>query len=132
MRRLCCYGFVLAALAGCGASEGAPRGTGADAAAVLYFRALAHNDWPQAREVLDTESAAKLSAEKFSRLAGEYQRKIGFAVQNVSVRACDENGSEAVAHVVISGASSRQRFKDAVSLRKQGEEWKVVLPSRGR
>jgi hypothetical protein len=82
--------------------------------------------------LLHADSRARCSAEEFARLAQNERRAIGLEVQSVGVRACDEKGDEAMAHVVLTGrVGNRQRsYRDAVVLRRGHDAWGVVLPAR--
>ena len=122
---------LLCALAGCGStSDIRPAGTGAREAATRYYEALLRKEWPGAYATLAAESKGKVSLEQFAKLAQEYRRGLGFEPDAVHIHACDENGGEAVAHVTLSGKGShRHRYKDAVTLRRDGAEWAIVLPA---
>jgi hypothetical protein len=128
------WGWLLAAgaLAGCAGEPERPAGTGAAAAARGYYEALLRQDWFAAYTSLAPESKARVTAEQFTDLARNYRRRLGFEPQGVTVRACEEHGAEAIAHLTLTGqAGTRQRFhKDAVSLRRGADGWGVVLPPR--
>jgi hypothetical protein len=128
------WAWVLAAgaLAGCAGEPERPAGTGAEAAVRGYYEALLRHDWGAAYAALAPEDRARVSAEQFTALARNYWRRLGFEPQGVRVRACEEHGAEAVAHVTLMGrAGARQRFhKDAVTLRRGPAAWGVVLPPR--
>jgi hypothetical protein len=132
MRRLwVCVGLSLAA-AGCGGAPTSPAGTGAEAAARTFFEALLRRDDRQAHRALLPDEQARCGPEPFARLAQAYRRKLGFEPKAVHVRSCDEQGTEAIAHVVFTGvAGGHERFfKDAIELRRGGQGWGVVLPAR--
>jgi hypothetical protein len=120
---------ALACLGGCGpTAPTAPPGTGAREAAAGYFEALVRKDWPAAYALLAPESQKRVGAEQFARLAEAYRRGLGLEPETVHVNACDEHGSEAVAHVTLSGqGQKRHQFKDAASLRKDDFGWRIVL-----
>jgi hypothetical protein len=125
-------GFLLAAaLAGCGGTP-APAGTGAQAAARDFCEALIRKDWGGAHAALHPDSRAKTGAVPFSRQAEAYRRQLGFEPEQVAVRACEEHGTEAVAHVIIKGhaAAGPRSYKDALVLRQAESGWGVVLPPR--
>jgi hypothetical protein len=128
------WAWLLAAgaLAGCGGEPARPAGTRAEAAVRGYYEALVREDWRAAYTALAPDSRARLSAEQFTALAQNYRRRLGFEPRGVAVRACEEHGAEAVAHVTLTGrAGARQRFhKDAVTLRRGAAGWGVVLPPR--
>jgi hypothetical protein len=122
---------LLLALAGCGRAP-APPGTGAREASLSYCEALVRQDWAGAYRFLHADSRARCSAEQFARLAHSQRRLLGFEPDSVRLRFCNEQGAEAIAHFVFAGQKGgRQRiYKDAVTLRRGGEGWGVVLPPR--
>lgn len=119
-------------LAGCGGGPAAPPLSASGSVAQDYYGALVRKDWPAAYTTLHPDSRAKMSADQFTRKAEVYRRQLGFEPQQVAVRACEEHGAEAMAHVVVKGdGAGRQRsFKDAIVLRQDGTGWGVVLPPR--
>ena len=132
------WGWCLAAAAAAGcAGTPTPPGTGTEQAVRGYFEALLRQDWAEAYAALDPGGRARCTPEQFARLAANYRRDLGLEPEAVAVRSCDERGAEAVAHVTIRGrAGARLRFyKDAITLRRGGAGWGVVLPAnfgRGR
>jgi hypothetical protein len=44
------------------------------------------------------------------------------------MNACEEKDDLAIAHVVVAGRSSHQRYKDTATLRRYAATWGVVLP----
>ena len=123
--------FLSVAAAGCGKAPGGNAGTGAEAAVGSYFGALVQKDWPAAYAALHPESRKRWDAEQFARLAQHYRKGLGFEPEEFQIRSCEEQGSEAMAHVVLQGHSgAKQRtFKDAVAVRRSGTAWGVVLPA---
>jgi hypothetical protein len=117
-------------IAGCQRAPGPPAGTGAEEAARRYCEALVRQDWAQLHAALHPDSRARYSTEQFGRLVQSHRRSLGFEPEGVRVRACEEHGDQAIAHVVFTGqAAGRQRqYKDAVALRQTGAGWGVVLP----
>jgi hypothetical protein len=123
--------YLLAALvltAGCSSSPTSPPDTGARAAAQSYFDALVQQDWPRAYETLHPDSRAAFTLDRFTALAKNYRRHLGFEPREVHVRSCDEHGPEGVAHVVLTGSGGQ--YKDAAALRLTAEGWKVTLPAQ--
>jgi hypothetical protein len=118
-------------LAGCNRSSDTTQGTGAKERAQAYFEALIYRDWPQAYSVLDATSQKRCSVESFCRLAESYCIGLGFEPEMVQIRACEERGQDATAHVVLTGrnATKDYRYKDAVALRRGDDGWRVVLSS---
>jgi hypothetical protein len=128
-RALLVFGMLLGGAAGC--STAPPRtDTGARQSVRTFYEALVRQDWPAAHAALDPGSRQRLNLEQFARLAQGYRRHLGFEPEAVQVRACEEHGSEAIAHLVLTGhaASSARSYKDAVTLRRDGDAWGVVLP----
>ncbi|HJZ89932.1 MAG TPA: hypothetical protein VKE40_03600 [Gemmataceae bacterium] len=121
---------VLIALAGCRPAAEVPAGTGAKEAGHAFFEALSRQDWPASYALLTPESRARVGADEFARMAQAYRRSLGFETTEVHVTACDERGPNAIAHVTLSGQSPhRQRFKDAIALRRGDAGWSVILPA---
>jgi hypothetical protein len=123
-------GLLLVGLAGCSWKAVPPPGTGAREAAQAYFEALVRRDWPRAYADLDPESQKHCGPAQFRELAEAYRRTLGFEPEAVHVRSCDERGSEAIAHVVLTGrtASQTRRYKDGAQLRERAGKWHVRLP----
>jgi hypothetical protein len=115
------------ALAGCRAPAPAV-GTGSKEVVQTYFRALIRSDWARAHAALEDQSRARCAANRFADLAAIYRRGLGFEPEEVHVRSCEEHGDRAVAHVILTGRG--KRYKDAVTLRRDGGVWGVVLPAR--
>ena len=118
-------------LIGCSHSPEQPPGTGAKECAQGYYEALIRQDWPKAFACLDPESKKRSSSSQFSRLAQSYRSGLGFEPDTMHVRACEERGTDATAHVVLTGQAGTKshRYKDAVALRRGDSGWRVVLPA---
>lgn len=117
-------GLLLAFVVGCSGSE-RPTGSGAKEAALAYYDALIHKDFTSAYDVVD----GKVTRQAFEQFARRYLRGIGFEPSSVVVRACEERDDEATVHVFLRGRSKHARpYKDAVVLRKNDGNWKVVMP----
>jgi hypothetical protein len=125
-----CGVLTLVAALGCGRETAVPPGTGAREAAQGFFEALSRQEWAQAYAGLDAGTRRRWGPEQFARLAASYRRNLGFEPTSVHVRACEEQGKEATAHVVLEGraASPQRPYKDAVMLREDDGVWRVVLP----
>jgi len=124
--------FLLAAIlaAGCRAKPTGPAGTGAKEKAFEFFDAIRRRDWPTAFAATHPNGRLNLSAEAFTRLAEQYRRSIGFEPEQVFVTACDEQAETATAHIVYQGhAVLKQRHKDGITLRRDGDGWGVMLPA---
>src|SRR5438477_373071 len=116
MRRVCgcTAGLFLVALAGCGDSRPAPAASGAEAVVRAYYDALLRKEWSGAYARLHPDSQAKWSSTQFARLAERHRGKLGFEPSGVTVRSCEEHGSEALAHIVLKPASGSRSYRDAV------------------
>jgi hypothetical protein len=123
--------LLLAGVAGCGRSPGETAGTGAKEAAQGYYEALLRQDWAEAYGFLHADTRDRCSVEQFRRLADNYRRALGFEPQAVRLQTCDEKGSEAVARVAFTGQTKgrERRHRDAITLRRDGEKWGVILPA---
>jgi hypothetical protein len=131
VRRTWAFGVVvLGAALGCDRAAPPEPGTGAKEAARGFFEALVRQDWAGAYAALDAASRGRCGAGAFARLAEGYRRQLGFEPTAVQVRACEERGAEATAHVALTGrGAARHRFyRDAVTLRREADGWRVVLP----
>src|SRR5262245_41583968 len=118
-------------LIGCNRSPEQPPGTGARESTQAYYEAVIHQDWPKAYAALDPQSKQRFSSQQFSRLAQSYRTGLGFEPDVVYIRACEERGTDATAHVVLTGRAGTKshRYKDAVTLRRGDSGWRVVLPA---
>lgn len=121
-------------LLACGCAESPSAGsadTGARAAVETFFTGLIAGDPRKAHESLDAESRQRVSPGEFARLAAAYSRNLGFKAESVHIRACEEQGDAATAHVVVNGqgAGHSQRYADGVTLRRVDGRWGVVLPT---
>ncbi len=133
MRASC--GWLLGLLAGgiligCSRSPEQPAGTGAKECVQKYYEALGRQDWPTAYACLDPESKKRCTSAQFRRLAQTYRSGLGFEPGSVQVWACEERGTEATAHVVLTGnrGTKGHRYKDAIALRRSDDGWRVILP----
>jgi hypothetical protein len=116
---------------GCGRPpEAPPPDTGSREAARAYFTAIARRDWPAALDALDPDSRRRHTAASFAKAAQAYRQRLGFDADGVQVRACEEHGDGATAHFVLTGKGpGRHQYRDAVTLRRTGAGWRVVLPT---
>src|SRR5579883_1485099 len=122
--------LVACLLIGCSRSPEQPPGTGARESTQAYYEAVIQKDWPKAYAVLDPQSQQRISSQQFSRLAQSYRTGLGFEPDAVHVRACEERGNDATAHVILTGRGGTKghRYKDGLTLRRVGDGWRVVLP----
>jgi hypothetical protein len=95
------------------------------------MEALSQKDWQQAYSLLSAKSRERTSLEQFRRLAQDYRAGLRFEPSSVHIRACEEQGERAIAHLVLTGrAPSGQRsYKDAVEVIRDRGAWAVVLPA---
>jgi hypothetical protein len=128
---VCVVGVAaLVPLAGCRKAPPQSAGTGAREASQEYLMAVIRRDWTNAYGLLSDESKARVSAERFARLGETYHRSLEFEPHSVFVTACEEKGTEAIAHVTIGGnGQHRNRFRDSLVLHRDGSRWSVVLPN---
>jgi hypothetical protein len=123
--------FFGGVLTGCSRSPEHPPGTGAKECVQAFYEAIIQQDWPKSYAALDPLTQKRCSSQQFSQLAQSYRSGLGFEPEAVHVQACDERGTEATAHVVLTGraATKGHRYKDAVTLRRGDDGWRVFLPS---
>jgi hypothetical protein len=105
--------------------------TGAEEVARGYFEALVRKDWASAYGALDPDSRGRYDKDQFAQLAEQYRSSFGFEPREANLWSCDEHDDQATAHVTFKGrAGSSLKFRrDAVSLRRRGTAWAVVLPA---
>lgn len=117
-------------MAGCSAPVPPLIDTGARETTRRFFEALIAKDWAAAHALLTPDAKRKVTREQFTRLASDHRKSFGFEPEAVAIHTCDEHGSEATAHVTITGkGNGRHRFKDAITLRKGDDSWQIVLPA---
>jgi hypothetical protein len=121
--------IIILAISGCSAGARSAS-TGADAAAKAFYVALIQNESATAYGKLDAQSRERVTAEDFAALVENYRKRLGFQPAEVQIRACEEHGAEAVAHVVLVGKKDQKRgaFKDAIHLKQSESGWVVLLP----
>jgi hypothetical protein len=121
--------LVLGLSGGCGAPPASPSDTGARQVVQDYFEAISRRDWPRAHAVLDAESRRRCDVAEFGRRADQFRRSLGFEPEKIHVRSCEEQGTQAVAHVIIQGrGGSRQKYKIGCVLRRENGAWGINLP----
>src|SRR5262249_3578038 len=94
-------------LAGGGQAPAPPVDTGARKVVESDYEGLLRRDGDGAYVFLPPESRARLAPTQFARLAAEYHRAVGFEAEAVRVRSCEEHGTEAIAHVLLTGRGAR-------------------------
>jgi hypothetical protein len=124
---------LLLALAatGCGRAPAPPADTGSREAVQGFYDSLIRQDWQRAYAALDRQDAnRRLTEQEFARRAEAHRRGLGFAPEAARVQSCQENGPDAIAHVVLTGhvGAKQKRYKDAVTLRRGADGWRIVLP----
>jgi hypothetical protein len=130
MQRRWAWGMLVGGvLIGCGPSPEGPAETGAKECVQGYYEAVIRKDWSRAYAALDPGSQQRCTIQQFVRLAQSYRSHLGFEPEAVQVRACEERGTEATGHVVLTGraVTHHRRYKDAATLRRT-DDWRVVLP----
>lgn len=127
-----CFMLAMAAVLGCAKTSTQQEGTGARDQAEEYFDAITAQDWPRAYATLHSDSQKRYSLKEFAQLAQRYRRGLGFELQSVHIRACDERESDAIAHATLTGrnAGGQRQYRDAVSLRRNNAGWGIMLPPR--
>lgn len=121
---------LLWVLTGCRREPSAePTDTGSREAALVFYQAIIKRDWKTAHGEL--HQIQQLSLEDFVALAEAYRGQLGFQPAEVRVRACEERGEEAIAHVTLAGRNEKQtqRYRDGVTLRREAGRWRVILPA---
>jgi hypothetical protein len=121
--------LFLLTVAGCGQSPTPSEGTGAEGAAHDFYLAMLGEDWASAYAALDPASRQHLTAQEFSRKARNQRLAVGFEPKEFHVRACEEHGGEAIAHIVLIGETvgGRRVYKDDIVLHRGASGWGVVL-----
>jgi hypothetical protein len=116
-------------LFGCSRTQPDP-GTGAKECVQKFFQAIIEEDWQKAYGNTAPENQKANTLEQFARLARNYRAGLGFEPEEIHVHACQEHDQEAIAHVVLTGrtADQERRYKDAATLRRCDNGWRVVLP----
>lgn len=130
--QLCFFMLASAVIPGCAKTPTQAEGSGARERAEEYYAAIAAQDWPSAYATLHPDSQKRYTLKEFSQLGQQYRRGLGFELQSVIVRACDERETDAIAHVTLSGrnAVGQRQYRDAVSLRRDDVGWRIVLSPR--
>jgi hypothetical protein len=115
---------------GCGGRSSASPDSGAKQSAERYFQALIRRDWPASYEALDSASKKRVTLTEFTRRAETYLSGLKLSPSAATVGAVQEGETTATVHVAITGRGGHgyRRFKDTVSLRKEGTDWKIELP----
>jgi hypothetical protein len=105
-------------------------GSGAKECVRDFFQAIISEDWQIAYGKLTPESHKAVTLEQFSGLAVTYRSKLGFEPNAFHIQSCQEQGRDAIAHVVLTGRSTdrERRYKDAITLRRCDDGWRIVLP----
>lgn len=121
---------LVCGISGCAADPSVPSSDSAAAIVQTYCYALTQHAWPRAHATLHPDCRATLTVEDFVRLAGQYQQSFGFSPEAFHVRSCQEQGDDAIAHIVWNGheGGHQRSYKDGLVLRRTGEGWRIVLP----
>lgn len=134
MGRLSALSILIGLAAGCGQPPSEPSDTGSRKIVQDFYEAVIKKDWDRAHGTLDADSQAKVPRGQFAGLAESYCSRLGFEPAEVHIRACEERGSEATAHVTLTGRSGKQthRYRDGLIVRQERGIWRVVLPEHFR
>lgn len=121
-------------LLGCGKTPEttASPDTGAKDAVREFYSAIIGKDWATAYARVHPDSRRSWPHDQFTRRAEAYRRHLGFEPKSVRVPILEERGTEATAHLELSGtgaANGRHDFKDAMTLRSADGRWFLVLPA---
>lgn len=122
------FSVLLCSMTGCSRDAPELADTGARAAARTFFDAIIKKDWRRAHAELATRQDSSLAA--FISHAEAYRGRLGFEPVEVHIRACEERGDKAIAHVTISGRGEKQtqRYRDGIVLCRESGHWRVILP----
>ena len=122
--------LLLLAVVGCAPSPPVAD-TGSRATVQTYFEALVRRDWPNAYAALHPESRKGWTLDQFTRAAQTHRKALGFEPEEIHVSSCEEHGTEATAHVLLSGHTSKKllNYKDAVTLKRADTGWGIVVPA---
>ena len=127
--RLLSLALIALAVGGCGARQSTAHAeSGASATTTTFFGSVINEDWPTAYQALHPDERARLTLEQFADRAVQYRRNLILTPKSVVIRSCEEHGDTATAHITITARDSRHhQFRDAVTLRRSGAAWGVVL-----
>jgi hypothetical protein len=114
-------------LTGCSQPAASPD-TGAKEATQTFFDSIIRQDWAEAYAALHPDNRKRWTREQFAALARRYRNDFRFEPQKVHIRSCEEQDTEALAHVVLTGRKPSQRFQEGLMLRRGADRWSVVLP----
>jgi hypothetical protein len=129
-RRAIAAALLALLFGGCHEPALAPAGTGAQETAEAFFQALIRKDWGAAYETLHPDSRRGLDVNRFAELARAHRQEWAFEPGSLAVRSCEEHDGVALAHVNIIAAApdSHQHHRDAISLHRSKDSWRIILP----
>jgi hypothetical protein len=112
------------------APSAALENTGSNEAVTEFFEAIVRQDWPRGLAVLASEKNQRPTVEQFGRQGQAYRKHLGFEPEEAHVRSCEEQGAQAIAHVVLIGHlnGKRKQFRESVALRLKDGKWVVLKP----
>lgn len=121
---------LLVLLVGCGKpAEPAAVDTGSREAARAFLDSVVRQDPAAGYDLLDPERRRSWPGGEYARRAAAYRSGLGFEPTAVKVRACEERGDEATAHVVLSGrGGSKHDYRETLLLRRHDGRWLVLPP----
>jgi hypothetical protein len=117
-------------VAGCSSPAPSLADTGSRQVVQTYFEALVRRDWNAAYSCLHPDSRQRWTLERFKSAAEAQRLALGFEPSEVRMNSCEEQGTEATAHVLLTGSTGGKAatFRDAVALKQSDAGWGVVLP----
>lgn len=120
-----------ACVTGCASAPEMPAGTGAAETAASFFAGLQTSDWNLAYSLVSPGKQKPVSLEQFTRQARAYRSHIGFDIEEVRMRSCEEHAEEALAHILLVGHAhgNRKQYREGLILRRVDGKWAVMLPS---
>jgi hypothetical protein len=126
---LLCLGVLFLA-AGYGCRHSAPPAVPPSQAVVeSYCQALVRKEWTRAYGLLDAESQKRCSRQRFVQLGPLEIDKFGFVPESCHVHSCQQREATAIAQLVFySSPAKNRRYRDSLTLRQSGGEWKIELP----
>jgi hypothetical protein len=117
-------------LAGCQQAPPVALNTGSNEAVTEFFEAIVRKDWPRGLAALASDKNNHMTVEQFGRQGEAYRKYVGFEPEELHIRSCEEQGSQAIAHVVLVGHFNgrRKQFRESVALRLKDGKWGVLKP----
>ena len=117
-------------LPACRFAAPAPKGPARETV-VKYLDALVKQDWDSAYAQLHPDTCKKMDRANFERRGLAYCKSLGFALGAYAVRTCDEQGTKAVAQIMLTdaGKSAKHHYREGLVLQSTSDGWAIVLPA---